>query len=116
MHSLIKRNVFTMTVVAAAQVEACRAVTATGNLPVVGGAMLGVSDFSAQVGDELNLDVLGTSILECSAAVDVDDLIQVSTADGRFAQKAAGKTVARALTSTTAAGQKFEALLLPANS
>jgi len=114
-YSQSKRAIFTMTVLSLALIEANRAVGFDGNYAGAGTAMLGASDAKAlAAGEELALDVLGTSTLEAGGAIVAGALVEVG-ANGKFVTKAAGIAVARALSATTATGELFEALLLPAN-
>lgn len=109
-----KCPVLTLTVVAAAELEGCRAIGLDGNYVASAAAMHGVSATNAYAGDELAVDVLGTTVAEAGAAIAAGALVQVGS-DGKFITKAAGKTVGRALEAATADGSVFEMLLLPAN-
>ena len=115
MYSQSKRPILTLTIIAMAIIETHRAIGLDGNYAATGEHMVGVSDTTSFVDDELAVDVLGTSTCEAGAAIAADALIQVG-ADGKFITKAAGKVVGRALSAATADGSKFEALLLPATS
>lgn len=110
-----KSPILTLTVVAAADVNACRAIGLDGNYASAGGHMHGVSATNGYTGDNLAVDVAGTSLLEASAAVSADELVEI-TASGKFAPVDTGKAVARAVTPAGADGDVFEALLLPVNS
>jgi len=115
MYSQSKRPILTLTIIAAAIIEAHRAIALDGGYAAVGAHMHGVSDTNSFIDDELAVDVLGSTTCEAGAAIVVDALIQVGD-DGKFITKAAGKVVGRALSAAAADGGQFEVLLLPANS
>ena len=114
MYSNAKRPIFTLTILAAATVLACRAIGADGHYAGAGLHMSGVADVDAEATDELAIDVLGTSTLEAGAAIAADALVEVG-ANGKFVTKVGGKAVARAIGAAAGDGSKFEALLLPAS-
>lgn len=114
-HNVAKKPVLTLTVVATAIVEACRAIDLDGTYTASGQDTLGVSDAKGYVGNEVAVDVLGTSTCEAGAVIAQGALIQVGS-NGQFITKAAGKTVGRALSAASGAGSKFHALLIPADS
>ncbi|KGJ92130.1 DUF2190 family protein [Colwellia psychrerythraea] len=114
MYSQSKRPILTLTIIAAAIVEAHRAIALDGTYAATGEHMHGVSDTNSFVDDELAVDVLGTTTCEAGAAIVKGALIEVG-ANGKFITKAAGKVVGRALSAAAADGSKFEALLLPSN-
>ena len=108
-----KIQVLVLSVIASQDVEAHRAIDQDGSYTALGGSSFGVSDTRAYAGDQLALDVLGTSILEAGAAITKGDLLQVG-ANGKYVTKTTGQTVARAMADAAADGSVFEALLLPA--
>jgi hypothetical protein len=105
--------VLTLTVRAAAALQAARFVTHAGAVPSAGARVIGVTRSSAEAGDEVAVDVLGTTIVEAGAAISSVGALLETDAQGRAVPKTTGTAVAVALQTATAAGQKIEALLLP---
>ena len=112
--AISKIPVLVLTVVATSTVEMARAVDIDGTVTSAGDAMLGLSDTRGFNGDELAVDVMGTSTATAGAAITAGALLQVGN-DGKLITKAAGITVARALTDASGDGSMLEVLLLPAN-
>lgn len=106
--------IFTRTVVLAATIAANRFVERDGTFPTAGGNALGVTRFDGVSGDAVSVDVLGTAIVECGAAVAADDALMVD-GTGRVVTLAgsAKQGVGRALEAGAAAGAKIEILLIP---
>lgn len=102
----------TLTVAAAGALTANRFVTGAGAAPSANGRALGVTRTSAAAaGDLVPVDVQGTTLVEASAAIAVDDAV-ATTANGRAVTFSTGATVGRALTAASAAGQLIEVLLI----
>lgn len=114
MRNLPKNPILCLTVVAMAEVARATAVNFDGSQTAAGQAMFGVADTQAYQGDELCVDVLGTSSLLAGAAISEGDLVQVGS-NGKFVTATTGKVVARALTDASGDGSDFNALLLPSN-
>lgn len=110
-----KRPILTLTVIALADTAAFVAIDVDGSVASSASAMLGVSDTNAYEGDELAVDVIGTTTALAGAAITQGALVQVGS-NGKFITKAAGKTVGRALSAATGDNGKFEMLLIPADS
>ncbi len=109
--ALASNPLLTLSAVATVAIAAGRAVTQSGAIAPAAGRSLGVSRTSAAIGDRFPVDVDGTSIGEAGAAVALEAELEVD-AQGRYITKASGKTVARALSAATAAGQMMEILLI----
>jgi hypothetical protein len=105
--------VLTLTVRAAAALQAARFVTHAGAVPAAGARVLGVTRSIAEAGDEVAVDVLGTTIVEAGAAISSVGALLETDAQGRAVPNNTGTAVAVALQTATGAGQKIEALLLP---
>jgi hypothetical protein len=103
-------SVLALTVVATAALVPHRFVTGLGAYPTAAAGCLGVARSEAAIGDALPVDVIGTAMVEVSAAVAKDQLIQVG-ADGKGVPLAAGVKVARALFAADA-DTSFEVLLI----
>lgn len=109
----MNHSVYTRTVVAAAALSANRFVTAVGAVPAANANTVGVTRTSAGAsGDLVPVDVLGTTMVEASAAISAGAAL-ATTNDGRAVTYSTGATVARALTAATDAGQLIEVLLIP---
>lgn len=102
----------TLTVTASVALTADRFVAHGGGLPGAGGNTLGVARSDAAAGAAAPVDVLGTGVVEASAAIAAGAKIE-ALADGRAVTQSSGVTVARALQAATAAGQRIEVLLIP---
>lgn len=105
-------KILTLSVVATAALSQYRAVTAAGAVPAAGARCLGVTDFSAPVGERVSVGVLGTVIAEAGAAFAIGAALELD-AQGRLITKNTGVTVAHALAAATAAGNLVEILLIP---
>jgi Uncharacterized conserved protein (DUF2190) len=74
----------------------------------------GVAQYGGKNGEAISVVVLGTAVVETSAAVSAGDECGVVAGDGRLGGKAAaGQGVARAMENATSAGQFIEIELLP---
>jgi len=107
-------SLLTLTVLATAALATARFVEQDGTYPAAGGKALGVTRFDAAIGDPVAVDVLGTTIVECGAAVTQDAALMVD-ATGRVVPLAgsAVQAVGRALQAGAAAGALIEILLIP---
>lgn len=105
--------ILTLTVAAAAALSANRFVTAVGAVPAANANCVGVTRSSAgAAGDLVPVDVLGTAMVEASAAI-VAGAAVATTNDGRAVTYSTGAVLGRALTAAGAAGQFIEVLLIP---
>ena len=106
--------ILTLTVKAAATVAANRFIERDGTYPTAGGNALGVTRFDGVSGDLMAVDVLGTTVAECGAAVAADAALMVD-ATGKVVPLAgsAKQAVGRALEAGSADGAKIEILLIP---
>lgn len=102
----------TLSLLAAAALPAHRFVTHTGAVPAAGAAVAGVNRAAAATGDLTPVDVLGTTIVEASAAIAVGAAVE-TIGDGRAVTKTTGVLAARALQAAAAAGDLIEVLLIP---
>lgn len=105
-------SLLTLSVLAAAVLSANRFVTAVGAVPAANANVLGATRSSAGTGDLVPVDVLGTTMVEASAAISAGAAV-ATTNDGRAVTYSTGAIVARALTAATAPGQLIEVLLIP---
>ena len=104
----------TLTIAATAAVASCRAVALAGAYPAAGGKCFGVTRTSAEAGDLIPVDVLGTTIVEAGASF-ARDTDLMADATGRAVPLTAGKVaIGRALDAASGAGAQIEILLLPA--
>lgn len=108
--------ILTLTVIAAATLATARFVEQDGTYPTAGGKALGVTRFDAVSGDPVAVDVIGTTMVECGAAVTKDDSLMVD-ATGRVVPLAGSAKFpcGRALAAGAAAGALIEILLIPSN-
>lgn len=104
-------SLLTLTIIAAAALTEDRFVSATGGVPAAGANTLGVTRSDVESGKPAPVDILGTAIVEASAAIAQYAAIE-TTNDGRAVTKTTGVTVARALQAAAAAGDKIEVLLI----
>jgi hypothetical protein len=105
--------VLTLTLTTSALVANHRFVTVDGAHAGSGNNAIGVAQFSANPGEVLAVDVLGTSIVEAGAVLNAGIAVQ-SDANGRaVAVAGAGKIVGRALQASRAVGDRIEVLLIP---
>lgn len=103
----------TLTVTAGGALTTNRFVTGAGAAPSANGRALGVTRTGATAaGDLVPVDVLGTALVEASAAIAADAQV-ATTNDGRAVTFSTGVVVGRALTAASGAGQLVEVLLIP---
>ena len=105
---------FTLSIIAAGVIAACRFVTHAGEQSGTNINSLGVARTAATTGERVTVDVLGTAIVETGAAIAAGAAIETD-ATGRAITKNLGVTVARLAPGevATAAGQFVEVLLIP---
>lgn len=107
-----KIPLLTLTVTAIGAVAACRFVGFDGaQVDAAGVKAMGVSTFPAINGDDLSLDVIGTTVVEAGGAVAVGDDLSAD-AEGRAVTAEEGVVLAQALDSSLAAGEFIEVLLV----
>ena len=119
--ALTKKPVFTDTVKAAEAVTANRFIDLSGEYPdAEGDYAYGVTTSDAKSGEQVAVDVLGTSIVEAESAVAVGAELMVAApgnnnVDGGKVKTATAneKVVARAKTAATAGEQLIEVVLIP---
>lgn len=104
--------ILTLPLTASATVRTERFVTYAGAECGAGVAAAGVSADAGVSGDLIPVVRLGTAVVVCSAAVNAGALVETAT-DGRAVTRTTGVVVGRALTASTAAGQRIEVLLIP---
>ncbi|MDP2431272.1 MAG: DUF2190 family protein [Pseudomonadota bacterium] len=101
----------TLSLTASATLAANRFTTHAGAVPAAGANVAGVARSSAASGDLVSVDVLGTAVVEASAAIALGAAIE-STNTGKAVTKSTGATVARALQAASADGDLIEVLLI----
>ena len=108
--------ILTLSVIATADLAACRFVTAPGAVPAAGASAFGVGRAAASIGQRTPVDVLGTSVVETGGAIAANAFVETD-ASGRAVTKSAGVTLGRLVPgeSASAAGQFVEVLLLTPN-
>lgn len=110
-----KIPVLTLTVLAVGAVTAHRFVGFDGaQLDSVGAEAFGAANFDAKDGDDLSVDVIGTTVIETGGAVAVgDDLISDADARAIVNPEVGGEVVAaKALDAASGAGEFIEVLLV----
>ena len=107
-----KYSVLTLSIAAAAAIAENQAVGYDGNVAAAGAAMKGLAISDAAAGEQVGVDVLGTSIAIAGGAIAEGDELEVG-AGGQLVTLAAGVSVARALQAAGAAGEPIEVMLLP---
>lgn len=107
-------SVLALSVTSAGAISRGRAVGFNGaQIAAANVAMFGIARMAATAaGEDVTLDVMGTSVCEAGAAVAVGAAL-ATDAQGRLVTHSTGVIVGRALQAATAAGQFFEALLTP---
>lgn len=108
----ISISLLSLTVTAAAALTEHRFVTTAGAVPAAGANTLGVTQTDAASGAGVAVDVLGTTLVEASAAIAAGAAIE-TTATGTAVTKTTGWVVGRALSAASAAGELIEVLLIP---
>ena len=110
-----KIPVLTLTAVAVGTVAAHRFVGFDGaQLDAAGAEAFGVANFSAVDGDDLSLDVMGTTVVETGGAVAVgDDVVSDANAMAITNPEVGGeKVLAKALDAASGAGEFIEVLIV----
>ena len=106
--------ILTLTVIATAQLAANRFVELDGTYPTAGGKALGMTRHIAEIGDPTAVDVHGTTVVECGAAVAADAPLMVDAAGKVVTLAGAAKqAVGRALEAGSGDGALIEILLVP---
>ena len=105
-------SLLTLPVKCTAAVTRERFVTGAGAHAAAAGRALGVTQVDGAIGDIVNADTLGTTIVTAGAAIALDAAIEVG-ANGKAVTLAAGTKVARALKAAAADGDRIEILLIP---
>lgn len=106
-----KFSVLTVTRKAAAEINKHLYATGAGVLAAAGAAGLGLTTRDAAIGDDIAVDVLGTSTAIAGATVADQARLQVGTG-GKLITATTGVPVAIAMQAAVA-DQPFEVLLLP---
>lgn len=107
-----KIPLLTLSIAATALLGEHLAIGHDGALAGAGLAMYGLSDTDADIGDQVAIDVLGTSIATAGAAIAEGVALEVDP-NGKLITRVGGIVVARSLQLATADGDKLEVLLLP---
>lgn len=110
-----KTPLLTLTVTAAGAVAACRFVGFGGaQVTAAGAKALGVSTTSALDGDDLAIDVIGTTVIESGGAIAVGDDIVADSQGRAIVNPAVGGEIvlAQALDGASGAGEFVEVLLV----
>ncbi len=98
---------------AAVTLAANRFIEADGTYPNAGGPAFGVTRSSAEVGDQVPVDVLGTAAVEAGAAIAVNAVLKVDATGRVVTHDATNTKVGIALSSASAAGELVEVFLIP---
>lgn len=104
-----KKPLLTLTRTAAAKLSQYQLVSATGAVAAAGTAAFGAVTTDAETGDDIAVDVRGTTIALAADAITNGAELEVA-ADGAVQIKASGQVVAIAL-QAAAAGEPVEILL-----
>lgn len=107
--------IYSRTVTAAAALSAHRAVTVAGAVAGAGANCLGFARNAAAIGEDVTVDVLGSTHAEAGAAIAVGAALELD-ASGRVVTLAAGEKVGRMApfqVAAGAAGAIVEILLIP---
>lgn len=107
-----KHPIFTLSIRAAAALNAERFVTAAGAVPAAGANAFGVTTTSAAAGELVAADVLGSTVVVAGGAISAGAAIEVGTA-GKAVARTSGTIVARALQAAAADGDRIEVFLIP---
>lgn len=109
----LKNPILTLSVIAAALVLEHRAVGQDGNYAAAAGPAFGFTTEDApDVGSQIGVDLLGTTIATAGGAIAKDALLEVGV-DGKLVTLNLGIAVARAMQASGADGDKLEVFLLP---
>lgn len=106
-------SLLALAVVATAALTSRRFVTGGGAVATAAGNALGVARSDGAIGDRVPVDVIGTAVVEASAAIAANAAIEVA-ADGKAVTATTGEVVARAAPGATAAaaGDFLEVILI----
>lgn len=104
-------SLMALTRMAAATLAGERFCTLMGGVPAAGAAGCGVNRANAIAGDLLTIDVIGTAVVECGAAV-ADGALVETDVQGRAITRATGTVLGRALSAGAGAGSRIEVLLI----
>lgn len=107
-----KISILTLSIAAIAAITETRAVGFDGGVPAAGAAMKGLAISDAAIGEQVGVDVLGTSIATAGGAFAKGAELEVGAA-GKLVAKTTGVVVARAEQAAAADGDKVEVFLLP---
>lgn len=105
--------VLTLTVTLSGTVAAKRFVTAAGAQAGADANTLGVARVAGVSGDEIAVDVLGTTIVEAGAAISAGATIKTNAAGKAVTWATSGPKVAIALQASGGNGDLIEVLLTP---
>lgn len=109
-------SLYTRSVVASGAIVPGRCVKVDGaQATAIGQKVLGIARYGAADGQAVTIDVLASALAEAGAALNLDDDL-TTDAVGRVipvTDTATQRTLGRALSAASAAGQKVEVLLLP---
>ncbi len=109
-----KKPILTLTVAPTALTAAGLCLTGAGALPAAGGRVLGcLAEACTVVGQNLPIDVLGTSVGTAAAAFAVDTPLMVDANGRLLTATGSNVVVARALDAAAALGDRVEVLMLP---
>lgn len=95
--------ILSLTVTATAALFANRGVTGVGAVPAAAAHVIGFTRNAAAIGENVAVDVLGTTIAEAGAAIAVGAAVEVDNL-GRVITLAAGTKVGRMVPGQAAAG------------
>lgn len=104
--------ILTLTVAATATLSANRFVSSVGAVPSADAAVLGVTRVAAASGDNIPVDVLGTTVIEAGGTFAAGDTLKTDNAGKAIKWATSGSKVAVALQAATS-GQMVEILLTP---
>lgn len=105
--------ILTLTVTATGTIAANRFVTPAGLQVAADANAIGVTRAAAVANDKIPVDVLGTTIVEAGAAISAGATLKSDSTGRAITWVTAGARLGIALEATTAAGQFFEAMLIP---
>lgn len=108
-----KTPILTLTAIAAAALAAERFITASGAYPTARQGAWGATTTSANTGEVVAVDVLGTTIATAGAAFAKDASLAIGTSGKAVAAEAGDVIVARALEAATGDGARVQVFLIP---
>lgn len=106
-----KIALLSLSIAATAALAGERFVGAAGAYATAAGNTFGVTITEAKVGDLVNTDVLGTSVVTAGGAIAKNAYVQVGS-DGKAVALTTGVAVAQALQAAAADGDRIEVLLI----